>query len=392
MLARLLPEDELCLLLARGTILNDFYVQELLAGTLNWGMVLNRAEEHQISPLIYRSLQALDFPGVPDDVRAKLIDSFRFNAVRSMLFVAELTRLLDLLGEAGIRVIPLKGVALSQLLYGDPAFRTCSDIDILVPPADALRARRLLLAHGYTSPFGEDFFLKHQFRSSADCPLQMEKGGLSYFLELHWTLRQHSSRDEGAVQDLWGQARSQDYFGAPGYGLSPEWEFLYLAGHAAYHKWQTLKWLADINDLCNTVSIDWNAVQDIAERFDLTVLAGSTLAVCSELLCTPLPAGFPAVAVPAGVPLFPHSLDPEEAWSAPLFYPQLLPRFSEKLRWFAEMFFVARMADRMAFHLPDSLDFLYFILRPIRLTAKWSRLFLVAGLHRLRRPFGSSGN
>jgi hypothetical protein len=309
------------------------------------------------------------------------------NAVRNMLFAAELTRVLRLLGEAGIRVLPLKGVPLGESLYGDAAFRVCSDIDILVPVSDALRARRLILAQGYTSPFTEDFFANHQFHTSADCPLRAQRGDLTYFLELHWTLLQHSSKDAEAVQDLWSQARPRDFFGVQAYRLTPEWEFLYLAAHAAYHKWQTLKWVADIHDLCVSASINWQMVQQKAERFDLDWVVGSTLAVCSSLCGTPTPANFSAVPVPAGVQLFPNSLDPTEAWNAPLFYPKLLKRPSEKLRWFAEMFFVARQADQMFFHLPPSLAFLYYLLRPLRLACKWSWLFVSASFHSLRQWF-----
>jgi hypothetical protein len=302
-----------------------------------------------------------------------------------MLLAAELTRVIRLLGAADIRVVPLKGVALAESLYGDPAFRFCSDIDILVPPDVALHARRLLLAEGYTSPFTEDFFVNHQFHTSADCPLQAQRGDLAYFLELHWTFLQHSSRDAEAIQDLWFQARPRDCFGVPAYRLTPEWEFLYLACHAAYHKWQTLKWVADIHDLCVSASIDWQMVRDKARQFDLDWVVGSTLAVCSALYGTPTPADFSAVPLPAGIPLFPKSLNPAEAWNAPLFYSKLLKRPSEKLRWFAEMFFVARQADQVFFHLPASLDFLYFLLRPLRLSCKWSWLFLSASFDRLRR-------
>jgi hypothetical protein len=51
------------------------------------------------------------------------------------------------------------------------------------------------------------------------------------------------------------------------------------------------------------------------------------------------------------------------------------------------MFFVARQADQVFFHLPASLDFLYFLLRPLRLACKWSWLFLAAGFGRLRQWF-----
>ena len=262
--------------------------------------------------------------------------------------------------------------------------RVCSDIDILVPAGDVLRARRLLLTQGYTSPFTEDFFAHHQFHTSADCPLLPQKQTLPYIVELHWTLLQHSSKDAEAMRDLWFQARPRDFFGIPGLRTDPEWEFLYVAVHAAYHRWQTLKWVADIHDLCVSASIDWQKVKEKAERFDLDLVVGSTLTACSLLYGTPAPANLPAVPLPAGVRLYPNSLTPSEAWNAPLFYPKLLKRPSEKLRWFAQMFFVARVADRRLFHLPASLDFLYYVLRPLRLTLKWSRLFLSAGFRRLK--------
>ena len=385
--AGLLPEDELCLLLARAHLSPEarMRVADLVALPFRWDALWQRAEEHQVLPLLYRNLLSLEFHGVPGEVQAKLGENFRLNAVRAMLFVAELRRLLGLLREAGIRAIPLKGVALAQALYGDPAFRTCSDTDILVPADEAVRARRLLLAHGYTSFFTEDFFLKHQFSTSADCPLTARRGGLSYFLELHWTLLQHSSVDRQAMQDIWSSASPQEFFGAPGYGLSPEWQFLYLAAHAAYHRWQTLKWVADLHDLCASTAIDWPVVRAKAAQFHLEFAVGTTLTVCSLLYGMPPPAGLSPLPLPAGVKLYPHSLDSEQAWDAPLFYPQLLQRPAEKLRWFLEMFFVARMADRLAFPLPESLEFLYYFLRPLRLSWKWSRLLLAAGVRKLRQ-------
>jgi len=311
MLAGLSSEDELCLLLARGQLPPDVRARalELLADPLRWAPLLHRAEEHQVLPLLYRSLRILEFQGVPSEVRARVAAAFRVNAVRNMLFAAELTRVLRLLGEAGIRVLPLKSVALSESLYGDPAFRVCSDIDILVPTGEALRARHLLLAQSYKSPFTEDFFVNHQFRTSADCSLLVQREAHSYFLELHWTLLQHSSKDAEAMQDLWFQARPRDFFGVQAYGLTPEWEFLYLAGHAAYHKWQTLKWVADIHDLCVSASIDWQKVREKAEQLDLDLVLGPTLTACSSLYGTPTPANISAVPLPAGVQLFPNSMN-----------------------------------------------------------------------------------
>ena len=260
-----------------------------------------------------------------------------------------------------------------------------------MPPGDALASRRILLAHGYTSPFSDDFFIHHQFRTSADCPLFPRRETVPYLLEPHWTLIPNSSKDAEAVQDLWSQARPADCFGIQAYSLTPEWEFLYLAIHVASHKWETLRWIADIHDLCMSAPIDWTRVREMAGQFGLEFVAESTLAVCKLLYDTPMPAIFSSATLPAGVRLFPRSLDPSEAWKAPLFYPKLLQRPADKLRWFVEMFFVARVADHRFFDLPASLSFLYYVLRPLRLTCKWAWLSLAASVRRTGEWISFSG-
>jgi hypothetical protein len=380
------PEDELCLLLSRGQLSGAVRERALglLESPLRWDLLLARAREHQVVPLLYRNLRALDFQGVPDAARAELSAAFRMNALRNAYLAGELARVLQLLNNSGLRVIPLKGLTLAESLYVDTAFRVCSDLDILVPPSEALPAHRLLIAHGYTSPFTEGFFANHQFRAGAECPLTPEDPAFSYQLEFHWTLLQHSRKDEPATQDLWSEARPKEFFGVRAYELTPEWEFLYLAWHAAHHKWHTLKWLADIHELCISTHIDWQQVREKTERFELDSVVGPTLTACSALFGTPAPADFPSRALPAGVRLFPNSLAASEVWKAPLFCPWLLKRPSERLRWFAEMIFVARLADNLFLPLPPSLSFLYYFLRPLRLAGKWSWLLLSAGF----RGFG----
>jgi hypothetical protein len=351
----------------------------VLATSLQWPLVLERAYSHEVYPLLYRSLRELGFSGVPEPVQAELKGAYLANAWRNQMLAEELARLLGPLGEAGIPVIPLKGVALAQSLYGDPAARVCSDIDILVPSSEAARARRIILTNGYASKFTEGFFVKHQLRGSAECPVVRETEALTYIVELHWTLLHSSSKDREAMENLWSQARPQEFFGARAYDLTPEWQFLYLSFHAAYHKWSTLKWLADVHDLCASASVDWDKVKESAERFELDTVAGPTLAACSLLFGTQIPAQIPRSPFPADIALFPHSLAGSESWKGKLFYPRLLKRRSDKLRWLARALFVPNLADQKLVSLPASLILLHYIVRPLRLTCKWSRRFLRAG-------------
>ena len=97
----------------------------MLGAALEWPLLLERAYSHQVYPLVYRNLRDVGFSGVPDVVQAELKGQYLANALRNQLLAEELARLLGLLSEAGIQVIPLKGVALAQSLYGDVAARVC---------------------------------------------------------------------------------------------------------------------------------------------------------------------------------------------------------------------------------------------------------------------------
>lgn len=184
------PAYELCLLLARGHLNPQERTRALqfLATPRQWPLILEPAYSHQVYPLLYRNLLELGFPGVPQAVQTELKSAYLVNAFRNQLFTEELARLLKLLGEAGVPAIPLKGVTLAQSLYGDPAARVSSDIDILLPPGDAVRARRVILRNGYSSQCTEEFFVNHQLGTPPDCPLVSQTKVLTYLVEVHWTL------------------------------------------------------------------------------------------------------------------------------------------------------------------------------------------------------------
>src|SRR5437016_4110975 len=110
------PEDQLCLLLLRWELSPDVERRalELLASPLGWQLLLERARAHEVLPLLYRNLEALGFAGVPEPVRAELADAYGNNAIRNVLLAKEVARVLALLGEAGVPVMPLKGTALAE--------------------------------------------------------------------------------------------------------------------------------------------------------------------------------------------------------------------------------------------------------------------------------------
>jgi len=374
------PEDELCLVLARGRLTSEGRARalELLSTPLRWPVIMERARSHQIFPLVYRTLSDLGFSGVPEAIQSGLRNQYLANALRNQLLAEELARVLSLLGDAGIPVTPLKGVPLALSLFGDLAARVCGDIDILVPPADVVRAIDLILASGYRDEISHPYFSKLALRHGRHFSVVRESRGISFVLEVHWILVQHSSKNAEAVRHLWAETRPQTFFEVPARSLSPEWEFLYLCMHAADHDWQVLKWLVDIHQIVLSGTVNWRKAMEEAERLELGPAIRQTLAVSSLLLGTPLPADCSPAHLPERLHIFPQTPLPEDSPEATLAFRHLrvLTRPLDKLGYFATLIFAPKLTDLEFVRFPPPLDFLYYFIRPVRLVCKWISRFI----------------
>ena len=387
MAAGLSTEDHLCLLLARGRFSPDVAkrVEERLEAGVDWDTLLQRARIHGLVPLVYQRLRALEFRGVPERVHRQLTDTFGANAIRNELLTRELTSVLARLEAAGVPVIPLKGVALAESIYGDPALRVCADLDVLIHPKHLPQSLGLLRSCSYQDRFGEPGFVRLLARYGKDGTLMREEGRLVYPLQLHCGLIWGGPAERALLAEMWSEARSATFHAAPAHFLSSTWEFLYLAVHAARHGLFPCKWLVDLDWFLISRTLDWKDVESKAGRLGWTRVVQSCLAACSELLETPVPEPFadrlasrrPRASIAAPGPL--------EILKETFFAARLLPGLTRRLRFLAARLFVPTPADGEFLHLPTTLFFLYYLVRPLRLSVTVAGWCVQAGASRLRR-------
>ncbi|OFV95371.1 MAG: hypothetical protein A3H28_02200 [Acidobacteria bacterium RIFCSPLOWO2_02_FULL_61_28] len=372
-LAPLIPEDRLCLLLAQGQLSQSALEEALglLAGPLQWDLILERAKAHEVYPLVYWNLKNVGFPGVPESARRELESRFRMNALRNSLCAQELAHLLRALHNAGIPAIPLKGLLLAELLYGDITLRVCGDMDILVPRRSVLRAFDLLVTRGYVAQSPRWFLAERRLRNNFECALSRSDGSLEYTIELHWGVLVEAADDDGSMMALWAEAREKNVLGAPAYNLSLEGQLLLLAAHAARHNWQGLKWLVDIHvlchELCRRQDLAWDRVSILAHKLGWEQLVQWSLSACHQLLDTPLPPGFREELPPARRNLYPAAPTLPTPFESALLFLRLAKRPSEKLRVLLRRLLIPTPADGTICRLPSSLKFLYYVIRPFRL-------------------------
>ncbi len=116
--------------------------------SLDWELVVRLAEHHNVMPMVYQALR--DVPDrVPAKVLADLRARFEQNARKNLRLTAELLKILDCLECHGVEAVPFKGPVLAELVYGNLALREFSDLDVLVPAHDFLRAKEAVSALGY---------------------------------------------------------------------------------------------------------------------------------------------------------------------------------------------------------------------------------------------------
>lgn len=397
----LAPEDELVLLLCPRSLPDDVGARTrlLIARDFAWPRFVAQARRNGVLPLVTRALATLDFHGVPSEVQAQLEAHRRLNAGRNALLVSGLVRALRVLGSAGIPGVPLKGVALAESLYGDTALRECSDLDLLVPRVRAIQALRILAQEGYEhgqEPRVEGKDVGLLLESDIEYALVGRSGNFFHTLELHWDVAWRWSRGEEALEDLWAEVTPGRFSGVEIRELSREWRLLYLAVHAARHRWQSLKWLVDVHEVCVHDAPDWHRVWAKANRFGWDEALRVTLGACQALFRTPVPAGSPPPgAVPAWVSLFPATPVLTSIWQDALLPARLLRGARKKLGYAARVLFVPTLADRRLLRLPLVLGGLYYPLRPLRLGGKWGLGMLrtrLGGRREVDAPAGELGD
>jgi hypothetical protein len=160
---------------------------------------------------------------------------------------------------AHIGLSVLKGPALSQRIYGDPAYRHSKDIDLLVAPADLWPATEVLLSLGFEldEAFARDP-AQHQLVEQHFWHLTFQHAVHRVIVELHWRIELVHSPSK---QPYW-------LLPFPADRITPA-EFLYLITHGVRHHWFRLKWLGDIIAISERHPDIWQTSKPLMQQLNL---------------------------------------------------------------------------------------------------------------------------
>ena len=350
-------------------------IEELSRAKIGWPDFLRWVDRHRVTPLVYQNLRRYGGNGVPASAMSALRSRFESNAHRSLVNATELVRLYKLFQENGIAFIPLKGSVLALQVYGNLAMRHAGDIDLLVAPSQEELADRLLqISYRRITP---DFQLspsqrRRFLRLTYHFEYLDDQSNLS--IELHW----RSIRNQPPhVMDLTRLQSRASTVAVAGYRLPamslPD-NILYLCAHGAVHFWYRLFWLVDLAEIMRgNPEIDWPRLMTLASEASLMRPLALGVILAHELLDVPLPEVIrnyalqdQMVSVSAKAAFrFMLCSQPEKppissTLDRHIFNVRCANSFKKKLKILQEIF---TGLDWMTLHLPDSLFFLYYLLR-----------------------------
>jgi hypothetical protein len=353
----------------------------------DWDAAIDLARAHWLHPLIAWQLRCACADLLEPALAAHLHQILRLSTAKHLLLSADLAKALDIFQAHGIEAVPIKGPLLAAALCDEIPWRDSVDLDLLVRRTEITRAKDALIAAGYRLdsqlPPGEENAAFH-WRSQ----LVLLRDGPAPAIDLHWQLLPSLFPCARYFDSVWQRLEHTDCHGRQVLTFAPEDHLFFLCAHAARHSWHSLRLAADVARLIHVnAELDWDRAVGAARKSDGAAVLALGLWIVNRLLQVPLPAGVRSwVNGSMGAGKFASTLidrmltiTPEQhECSAELgLQLRLAGGWWPKLRCAAGYALLPSDADGVL-SLPARLSFLYYVYRPVRLTAKYGARLLRA--------------
>lgn len=238
-------------------------------GSVRWDRLVFLAEWHRLGPMVFRYLEPQG--RAPADAMADLRRSYGKNAAKSLIVGQATESMLAAWAAADVPAILLKGAALVETVYPDPALREMNDVDVLVPydKMDAAHEALASLGYGPKRPVKREEEAQEWMRiHHRHDPALVDQNGF-VTVELHHHIVKGAPAAHFDIADFWGHARPA-VRGSRHLLPATEDLLLHACIHFTYnrttrsHSYGSLAELMDMAWLIDREQIDWQALIDAA--------------------------------------------------------------------------------------------------------------------------------
>lgn len=384
-----MKKEELFLLYNSHVLVPDEnvqYVRNNILNNLDWNDLIDLAIYHKTLPLIYNSIFKYYSLEVPSEIYGKIKRRQVLNAVKNIQAANTLEKIVDLLNANNIDVLTFKGPVLAHDIYGDVTLRTFNDIDLLVSWKNIRKAITLLAEDGFDLEVDlsrDEYISLLKNRHHA----VLIKNNVC--VELHWELTGRYFSNKITIDSLLPHAESVYMNGKEFLTLRGEDLLIYLCIHATRHHWCQLDLVCGINELIRKRDdLDWLLVERVARERSCLNMVVLALIVVRNVLGLPLNQYMEGLLekksylenvanryVPVRAIISGGLAESEMTYfSYVRYHGSVIDRKRDKIVYCLRPIVNPNEKDWLWIRLPVWLSFLYYVLRPLRLLSKYSRI------------------
>ena len=235
--------------------LNDFIPQ-----IQNWDSAVTNIIARQTAPLFFKKLPLLSNRDlIPVEATNKLQQAYYKSLSRGMVLYNAFEKVAEAFCAADIRVVVLKGIYLSEWLYGDIALRQFSDMDLLVSKDDAMQCMSILTELGFKP---SDSAVTEFISSKSEIVHYVPMVHNNVSVEIHIKLHRESTHYNIKTEALLNNAEKFLLRNKPVYALELHDLLIHLCVHLDKHFRGGHVQFTSFNDIVNLlekykIEIDW---------------------------------------------------------------------------------------------------------------------------------------
>lgn len=254
-----------------------------------WEEIIGDAAQQGLLPILYRWLKTSDSHYLPSALRLDQIKEGVVGvAARNVVLAQELVSILQAFQVRQVACVPVRGLALAELLYGNITARPMGDIDLLVRKENLQEVAAILKG----LEFGE---LDRRFGFAQTFSYTLEffkdqRGGV--IVEPHWSITYPPFVDRVDMDAVWKRCVRGRVVGVDTWLLGRADLLLHLCLHAIHQGRSTpLLWFYEIDRLLRheLTALDWRQVVFIARETGLELFLTEVLGKVKDLFGSPIP-------------------------------------------------------------------------------------------------------
>ena len=242
---------------------------------INWDKLEKMTVYHAIRPVVYDAFQQLN---VQNDFIQTLKKRTFSQSIYNLAATKEFYRLLHLLQQHGIRVLPYKGLLFISELYQNQQLRESHDLDLLVHPDDAKRALEILLEDGYILSISHNNLTTNEIIDALLATFNfIEVGldkksdlGIDIHIDFHWRLYEESYNYKIDFEAFFINTNEKTYNNTTISFPSKETLFLMLLNHhGGRESWVRLKHFCDLIAFFKTYAFSEKELYNLSANAEL---------------------------------------------------------------------------------------------------------------------------